>query len=278
MGSSWDEDPPDDRDDFAPFHPSARTLLPDDFFWDCDDYFSPVGNDDGADVLVGYLRWRLTHPWWSPASSCGTRLPDGRFRWIGMARPKSGKASFRSARNMFAEPAIGPSSDSRSHGSWSTARLQPSCGTGHCGRLTDRRRCRRPMRCGIQSRKRFPRVGCANTIRRAGRLSFNSRLVSPFTSRNGTDLGHYLSHRAFPDSDRKRFGDTFRSGKQERRYAARVGMFRFKVRPEVPKDLAPLGDFLGALGVPARSQGGWQTRPAKQPEELDSTCLARGLR
>jgi len=45
----------------APFHPAARVWLPDDFFWDSADYFSPVGNDVGADVLNGYREWRRAH-------------------------------------------------------------------------------------------------------------------------------------------------------------------------------------------------------------------------
>jgi len=43
--------------DWEEFHPEARSLLDDPFFWTCTDDFSPHGNDTGADLLDSYRRW-----------------------------------------------------------------------------------------------------------------------------------------------------------------------------------------------------------------------------
>ena len=43
--------------DFSIFHPQARTVLDDPFFWKGDDDFAPHGNDTGADLLVAYRKW-----------------------------------------------------------------------------------------------------------------------------------------------------------------------------------------------------------------------------
>jgi uncharacterized protein YfeS len=47
--------------DWEDFHPRAREILDDPFFWDCTDDFSPNGNDTGADLLEGYLDWLKSH-------------------------------------------------------------------------------------------------------------------------------------------------------------------------------------------------------------------------
>ncbi len=39
------------------FHPTARIILDDPFFWDCADDFAPHGNDTGADLLADYQEW-----------------------------------------------------------------------------------------------------------------------------------------------------------------------------------------------------------------------------
>lgn len=44
--------------DWSTYHPDARALLDDPFFWDCADDLAPVGNDTGADILEGYRAWR----------------------------------------------------------------------------------------------------------------------------------------------------------------------------------------------------------------------------
>ncbi len=43
-------------------HPKAIQLLPDAFFWDCSDENSPFGNDEGADTLSFFRRWRQKYP------------------------------------------------------------------------------------------------------------------------------------------------------------------------------------------------------------------------
>jgi uncharacterized protein YfeS len=44
--------------DWDTYHPNARRLLDEPFFWDCTDDLAPVGNDTGADVLEGFRKWR----------------------------------------------------------------------------------------------------------------------------------------------------------------------------------------------------------------------------
>ncbi len=44
--------------DWETYHPDARLLLDEPFFWNCADDLAPVGNDTGADVLEGYRAWR----------------------------------------------------------------------------------------------------------------------------------------------------------------------------------------------------------------------------
>jgi len=47
--------------DWEDFHPRAREILDDPFFWDRVDDFSPNGNDTGADLLTSYRDWLKTH-------------------------------------------------------------------------------------------------------------------------------------------------------------------------------------------------------------------------
>ena len=47
--------------DWEDFHPEARAILDDPFFWTCTDDFSPHGNDTGADLLDSYRRWLKRH-------------------------------------------------------------------------------------------------------------------------------------------------------------------------------------------------------------------------
>ena len=47
--------------DWEDFHPRAREILNDPFFWDCADDFSPNGNDTGADLLDDYRGWVKKH-------------------------------------------------------------------------------------------------------------------------------------------------------------------------------------------------------------------------
>ncbi len=43
------------------FHPEARNILDDPFFWKGSDDFSPHGNDTGADLLAAYRSWLKQH-------------------------------------------------------------------------------------------------------------------------------------------------------------------------------------------------------------------------
>lgn len=43
--------------DWSHFHPQAKEILDDPFYWDCASDLSPHGNDTGADLLVDYRRW-----------------------------------------------------------------------------------------------------------------------------------------------------------------------------------------------------------------------------
>lgn len=47
--------------DWEDFHPRAREILDDPFFWECTDDFSPNGNDTGADLLEAYRDWLKRH-------------------------------------------------------------------------------------------------------------------------------------------------------------------------------------------------------------------------
>jgi uncharacterized protein YfeS len=47
--------------DWEDFHPRAREILDDPFFWDCANDFSPNGNDTGADLLEAYRDWLKQH-------------------------------------------------------------------------------------------------------------------------------------------------------------------------------------------------------------------------
>ncbi|WP_146430954.1 hypothetical protein [Blastopirellula retiformator] len=52
--------------DWDDYHPSAREILDDPFYWSCTDDTAPHGNDTGADLLHSFLKWnkrnRTTDP------------------------------------------------------------------------------------------------------------------------------------------------------------------------------------------------------------------------
>lgn len=54
-GNPVDNESPED------YHPRARELLDDPFYWDCVNDFSPHGNDAGADLLEEYRDWLKVH-------------------------------------------------------------------------------------------------------------------------------------------------------------------------------------------------------------------------
>lgn len=47
--------------DWEDFHPDARGILDETFFWDCSNDFSPNGNDTGSDLLSDYRDWLKRH-------------------------------------------------------------------------------------------------------------------------------------------------------------------------------------------------------------------------
>jgi uncharacterized protein YfeS len=48
--------------DWRDFHPNARRILDDPFYWEEANDFSPHGNDTGADLLSDYRTWSSAHP------------------------------------------------------------------------------------------------------------------------------------------------------------------------------------------------------------------------
>jgi uncharacterized protein YfeS len=48
--------------DWSLYHPSAKALLNDPFFWSCSDELSPHGNDEGADLIAFFSNWRYDNP------------------------------------------------------------------------------------------------------------------------------------------------------------------------------------------------------------------------
>jgi uncharacterized protein YfeS len=52
--------------DWTKFHPRAREVLDDPFFWDCTDEIAPHGNDTGADLLEDFQKWNKRNSQKSP--------------------------------------------------------------------------------------------------------------------------------------------------------------------------------------------------------------------
>jgi uncharacterized protein YfeS len=48
--------------DWRDFHPDARRILDDPFFWECANDLAPNGNDTGADLLAYYCKWLRRNP------------------------------------------------------------------------------------------------------------------------------------------------------------------------------------------------------------------------
>lgn len=48
--------------DWTDYHPDARNVLDDPFFWECGDDFAPHGNDTGSDLLADYRKWFRRNP------------------------------------------------------------------------------------------------------------------------------------------------------------------------------------------------------------------------
>jgi uncharacterized protein YfeS len=52
--------------DWRDFHPRAREILDEPFYWESDNEFSPHGNDTGADLLFSYRGWLRRDPTGDP--------------------------------------------------------------------------------------------------------------------------------------------------------------------------------------------------------------------
>ncbi|MEX1028143.1 MAG: hypothetical protein WD049_09090 [Candidatus Paceibacterota bacterium] len=52
--------------DWDQFHPNARDILDEPFYWECANDLAPNGNDTGADLLEDFRRWHKRHPRTSP--------------------------------------------------------------------------------------------------------------------------------------------------------------------------------------------------------------------
>jgi uncharacterized protein YfeS len=59
MCSSW-------QPDFKHAHPNAKKLMPDDFLWSPIEDTSPFGNDDGADAVFEFYKWRKANNFENP--------------------------------------------------------------------------------------------------------------------------------------------------------------------------------------------------------------------
>ena len=67
-------DPWDKLDiDWSEFHPRARELLNETFYWEEGDDAAPHGNDTGADAFADYRKWTRQHPG-RPAHELATSL------------------------------------------------------------------------------------------------------------------------------------------------------------------------------------------------------------
>ncbi len=54
--------------DWSDFHPDARKILDEPFYWECSNDFAPNGNDTGADLLADYRKWLRRNPSGDPVA------------------------------------------------------------------------------------------------------------------------------------------------------------------------------------------------------------------
>jgi len=54
--------------DWRDYHPNARQILDDPFYWDCVNDFAPHGNDTGADLLEEFREWLHQNPSGEPTT------------------------------------------------------------------------------------------------------------------------------------------------------------------------------------------------------------------
>ena len=65
--------------DWRDFHPDARKILDDPFFWECTHDFAPNGNDTGADLLAQYRKWLRRNPSGDPITFYRELIRDWGF-------------------------------------------------------------------------------------------------------------------------------------------------------------------------------------------------------
>jgi uncharacterized protein YfeS len=65
--------------DWREFHPDARKVLDDPFFWECSNDFAPNGNDTGADLLADYRKWLRRNPSEDPITFYREQIRRGGF-------------------------------------------------------------------------------------------------------------------------------------------------------------------------------------------------------
>lgn len=65
--------------DWSKYHPAARELLDDPFFWDESDDYSPFGNDTGADIVDHYRSWRRKEG--RPSSDALSQVEEVLEKW-----------------------------------------------------------------------------------------------------------------------------------------------------------------------------------------------------
>jgi uncharacterized protein YfeS len=76
--------------DWSEFHPEAKTLLSNPFYWDCVDDNAPHGNDTGADLLELFTAWRARNKKTSPLRFLDRTLEEWGF---GAALPAAPRAT-----------------------------------------------------------------------------------------------------------------------------------------------------------------------------------------
>lgn len=62
--------------DWSQYHPKARKILDEPFFWECANDFAPNGNDTGADLLEDFRRWNKRNANKSPTLFLDRLLAD----------------------------------------------------------------------------------------------------------------------------------------------------------------------------------------------------------
>src|SRR5262249_2263872 len=89
--------------DWRDYHPDARTILDDPFYWDCVNDFAPHGNDTGADLLEDYRKWLRRNPAGDPVAFYRRLLRQWGFEAESTAQPDADVADEAAVALAFAE-------------------------------------------------------------------------------------------------------------------------------------------------------------------------------